>query len=66
MKLQSTHMQILVKNKQFQTTAGQPIPTGRLHVNIGNIHFKKKDYIRAIKHYRMALDQVSNLHKETR
>lgn len=40
--------------------------TGKLKVNIGNIYFRKKDYSKAIKHYRMALDQVPNVQKETR
>lgn len=35
-------------------------------VNIGNIYFKKKDYNKAIKYYRMALDQVPSIQKETR
>jgi intraflagellar transport protein 88 len=30
----------------------------RLKVNIGNIHFRKKDFTKALKYYRMALDQV--------
>ncbi|EPB66245.1 tetratricopeptide repeat protein [Ancylostoma ceylanicum] len=42
--------QIIVKNKMFPNS-------GRLKVNIGNIYFKKKDYNKAIKYYRMALDQ---------
>ena len=37
--------------------------SGRLKVNIGNIYFKQKNYAKAIKFYRMALDQVPNTHK---
>uniref|UniRef100_A0A1I7XHN3 TPR_REGION domain-containing protein n=1 Tax=Heterorhabditis bacteriophora TaxID=37862 RepID=A0A1I7XHN3_HETBA len=51
--------QIVVKNKMFPNS-------GRLKVNIGNIYFKKKDYNKAIKYYRMALDQVPSIQKETR
>lgn len=43
------------------TTAAPP---GRLKVNMANIFFKQKDYHKAIKFYRMALDQISNAHKE--
>lgn len=39
---------------------------GRLKVNMGNIYFKQKNYPKAIKFYRMALDQVPNTHKEMR
>ena len=42
---------ILTKNKIFQLS-------GRLKTNIGNIHFKQKQYLKAIKMYRMALDQI--------
>ncbi|CAJ0948651.1 unnamed protein product, partial [Mesorhabditis belari] len=51
--------QVIVKNKMFAHS-------GRLKVNIGNIYFKKKDYEKAIKYYRMALDQVPSVQKETR
>lgn len=43
-----------------------PAPTGRLKVNAGNIYFKQKNYPKAIKFYRMALDQISNTHKDIR
>ena len=39
---------------------------GRLKVNIGNIYFKQRNYPKAIKYYRMALDQVPNTHKRMR
>lgn len=39
------------KNKTFQLA-------GRLKTNIGNIHFQQKQYLKAIKMYRMALDQI--------
>jgi hypothetical protein len=32
--------------------------SGRLKTNIGNIYFKQKQYLKAIKMYRMALDQI--------
>ncbi|CAD6186482.1 unnamed protein product [Caenorhabditis auriculariae] len=51
--------EIIVKNKMFPNS-------GRLKVNIGNIHFKRKEYNKAIKYYRMALDQVPSIQKETR
>ncbi|KJH48282.1 tetratricopeptide repeat protein [Dictyocaulus viviparus] len=51
--------QIIVKNKMFPNS-------GRLKVNIGNIFFKKKDYHKAIKYYRMALDQVPSIQKQIR
>jgi len=36
---------------------------GRLKVNIGNIYFKQRQFAKAIKNYRMALDQVpTNTH----
>jgi tetratricopeptide (TPR) repeat protein len=34
---------------------------GRLKVNMGNIYFKLGQYAKAIKFYRMALDQVKLL-----
>ncbi|TKR92804.1 hypothetical protein L596_007383 [Steinernema carpocapsae] len=51
--------QVIVKNKLYQNA-------GRLKINIGNIYFRKKDYHKAIKHYRMALDQVPQVQKEVR
>ena len=33
---------------------------------MGNIYFKQKNYPKAIKFYRMSLDQVPNSHKEMR
>ncbi|XP_054887378.1 intraflagellar transport protein 88 homolog isoform X5 [Poeciliopsis prolifica] len=50
---------VLVKNKMFTNA-------GRLKVNMANIYFKQKNYPKAIKFYRMALDQISNAHKELR
>ena len=41
----------LTKNKVFQLS-------GSLKTNIGNIYFKQKQYLKAIKMYRMALDQI--------
>jgi len=47
------HYQIIVKNKLFQQV-------GKIRVNMGNIYFKTKEYNKAVKQYRMALDQVPN------
>lgn len=51
--------QFLVKNKMFSNA-------GRLKVNMANIYVKQKNYPKAVKFYRMALDQISNAHKEVR
>uniref|UniRef100_A0A672UKP1 Intraflagellar transport 88 n=1 Tax=Strigops habroptila TaxID=2489341 RepID=A0A672UKP1_STRHB len=51
--------QVIVKNKLF--TSG-----GRLKVNMGNIYLKQRNYSKAIKFYRMALDQIPSVHKEMR
>ncbi|KAK3569165.1 hypothetical protein QTP86_025989 [Hemibagrus guttatus] len=51
--------QVIVKNKMFNNA-------GRLKVNMANIYFKQKNYPTAIKFYRMALDQISNVHTEMR
>ena len=45
-----TYTQI-VKNKAF-------VGGGRVRVNMGNVYFNQKDYQKAIKMYRMAIDQV--------
>lgn len=39
---------------------------GRLKVNMGNIYFRQHEYSQAIKHYRMALDQVPTTHRNMR
>ncbi|XP_048453559.1 intraflagellar transport protein 88 homolog isoform X2 [Rhincodon typus] len=51
--------QVIVKNKMFNNA-------GRLKVNMANIYFKQRNYPKAIKFYRMALDQISSSHKEMR
>uniref|UniRef100_A0A8C1TMI2 Intraflagellar transport protein 88 homolog n=2 Tax=Cyprinus carpio TaxID=7962 RepID=A0A8C1TMI2_CYPCA len=51
--------QVIVKNKMFSNA-------GRLKVNMANIYFKQKNYTKAIKFYRMALDQISNAHNAMR
>uniref|UniRef100_UPI0037E86625 intraflagellar transport protein 88 homolog isoform X4 n=1 Tax=Semicossyphus pulcher TaxID=241346 RepID=UPI0037E86625 len=51
--------QVIVKNKMFNNA-------GRLKVNMANIYVKQKNFPKAIKFYRMALDQISNAHKEMR
>ncbi|XP_014674205.1 PREDICTED: intraflagellar transport protein 88 homolog [Priapulus caudatus] len=50
---------VIIKNRMFSNA-------GRLKVNIGNIYFKQKDYPKAIKYYRMALDQIPTSHKDVR
>lgn len=45
----------IVRNKAF-------INVGLLNVNIGNIHFHQRDYSKAIKHYKMCLDQLTRTH----
>uniref|UniRef100_A0A3Q3XHF3 Uncharacterized protein n=1 Tax=Mola mola TaxID=94237 RepID=A0A3Q3XHF3_MOLML len=51
--------QVIVKNKMFSNG-------GCLRVNMANIYVKQKNYLKAIKLYRMALDEISNAHKELR
>ncbi|XP_072261207.1 intraflagellar transport protein 88 homolog [Pyxicephalus adspersus] len=51
--------QVIVKNKMFSHA-------GRLKVNMANIYLKQKNYSKAIKYYRMALDQIPGAHKEMR
>ncbi|PAA49320.1 hypothetical protein BOX15_Mlig014944g2 [Macrostomum lignano] len=51
--------QAIVKNKMFAHA-------GRLKVNMGNIYFRQKQFAKAIKFYRMALDQIPNTHKSLR
>lgn len=51
--------QVIAKDKTF-------LNGGRLKINIGNIYLRKKDWIKAIKHYRMALDQVPKVQQRTR
>lgn len=50
---------LIVKNKQYPQS-------GRLRVNMGNIHYEQRQYPQAIKMYRMALDQVPSTNKELR
>lgn len=51
--------QVITKNKMFNNAS-------RLKVNMGNIYFKLGEYNKAIKMYRMAMDQVPNTHKNLR
>ncbi|XP_015445848.1 intraflagellar transport protein 88 homolog isoform X1 [Pteropus alecto] len=51
--------QVIVRNKMFSNA-------GRLKVNMGNIYLKQRNYSKAIKFYRMALDQIPSVHKEMR
>lgn len=50
---------MIIKNRMF--TNGY-----RLKINMGNIYFKQSRYDMAIKMFRMALDQMSNVHKNLR
>ena len=52
-------LQVIVRNKTFANA-------GRLKVNMGNICMKQKNYQKALRLYRMALDQIPNTHKELR
>ncbi|XP_053791324.1 intraflagellar transport protein 88 homolog isoform X4 [Vidua chalybeata] len=54
-----TTYQVIVKNKMFSNG-------GILKVNIGNIYLKQRNYSKAIKFYRMALDQITSSHKQMR
>ena len=51
--------QLIVKNKQYPQS-------GRLRVNMGNIHYEQRKFPQAIKMYRMALDQIPATGKELR
>ncbi|KAK3876729.1 hypothetical protein Pcinc_018509 [Petrolisthes cinctipes] len=51
--------QVITKDRMFNNS-------GRLRVNMGNIHYRMGQYNKAIKFYRMALDQVPNTHKSMR
>lgn len=51
--------QVLMRNRLFQNA-------GRLKVNMGNVYVKLGYFSKAIKLYRMALDQVPNTHKKMR
>ncbi|NXS18248.1 IFT88 protein, partial [Mystacornis crossleyi] len=54
-----TTYQVIVKNKMFSNG-------GILKVNMGNIYLKQRNYSKAIKFYRMALDQITSSHKRMR
>ncbi|XP_029458377.1 intraflagellar transport protein 88 homolog [Rhinatrema bivittatum] len=51
--------QVIVKNKMFSNA-------GRLKVNMANIYLKQGNYSKAIKFYRMALDQIPSAYNEMR
>lgn len=51
--------QVITKNRTFSNA-------NRLKLNMGNIYLKLSDYDKAVKMYRMALDQVPTTHKELR
>lgn len=50
---------LMTKNKMFSTV-------NRLKINMGNIYYKLGLFSKAIKMYRMALDQVPSNQKELR
>ena len=51
---------LIVKNKQYSNS-------GRLRVNIGNLYFKQKQFLQAVRMYRIALDQLQdNQNKDLR
>ncbi|KAI1286930.1 Intraflagellar transport protein 88 -like protein [Halotydeus destructor] len=49
----------VIKNKSFSNT-------GRLRTNIGDLYYRQGNYAKAIKFFRMALDQVPNMQKDVR
>jgi len=51
--------QAITKNRAFSNAS-------RLKINMGNIHARLGQFQRAIKLYRMALDQVPSAHKDLR
>nr|CAD7458130.1 unnamed protein product [Timema tahoe] len=51
--------QVVTKNRMFSNA-------NRLKVNMGNIYFRLGEFPKAVKMYRMALDQVPNTHKHLR
>lgn len=51
--------QAILKNRSFTNT-------GRLRTNIGEIYFRQRQYPKAIKFFRMALDQIPNSQNEFR
>lgn len=51
--------QVITKNRTFSNAS-------RLKLNMGNIYLKLSDYDKAVKMYRMAIDQVPTTHKELR
>ena len=50
---------LIVKNKMFNNGS-------RLRINMGNIYTAQNKYPQAIKMYRMALDQIGEVHKSVR
>jgi intraflagellar transport protein 88 len=50
---------LIYRNKDY-------LHRGRVKVNVGNIHFLRKDYPEALKHYKMALDQIPPTNKHMR
>lgn len=55
----TTAYSAIIKNKTFDKA-------GRLRVNLGNIHFRQRHYLKAVKQYRMALDQIPTTHQDLR
>jgi intraflagellar transport protein 88 len=50
---------VIVRNKQYAQS-------GRLRVNMGNIHFEQKNYVLAIRMYRLALEEIPPSGRELR
>lgn len=50
---------LVARNKHYRMS-------GRMRVNMGNLHFKLKQYTQAIKQYRIGLDLVKDDHKKLR
>ena len=51
--------QVITKNKNFNNA-------GRLKVNMGNIYYKMGQFPKALKFYRMALDQIPSGQSSTK
>jgi len=54
-----TVYQTMLKDKSFQSVA-------RVRVNMGNVHFERGEYAKAIRMWRMAVDQLPNTSRELR
>lgn len=50
---------LIIKNKLLSNS-------GRIRINMGNIYFRQEKYPQAIKMYRMAFDQIKQIHQLTK